>query len=345
MFIREELNNLIKSLQYHIQHESIPLNEEKQILREIKVLEGTRGKVIANAAEMAKIQDSLGEKEVIQDQLIGVDLDGVWKEQQVVKAKLKQLDEEKESQEKEINALQEELTSVAEERDKTFANIQEMRKQREEKIRMARIVIHFQNSSYYQNRTLLIKAKELAAKKDVEALKELSETEVEKFMSLWSTNKAFRDDYERRTLPSYDIRQLSRDGRIWNPDEKPLVSLDAPTPSQTELVVKTNERENRVKNKARTAVAAHDSEESTEAVAAVAEQENIEEKVETLVPLKNEDRKENTIRHRTRPKCPDSLQKVVLKLLGMGCFWWFLYFWQLGIAIFFKMLKKFTNER
>lgn len=35
-----------------------------------------------------------------------------------------------------------------------------------------------QNSSFYENRSLLIKAKEFAAKKDVEALKDLSETEV-----------------------------------------------------------------------------------------------------------------------------------------------------------------------
>ena len=59
----------IHSLQYHIQHESIPLAEEKQILREIKQLEGTREKVIANAAMRAKIQDSLGQKEAIQDQV------------------------------------------------------------------------------------------------------------------------------------------------------------------------------------------------------------------------------------------------------------------------------------
>ncbi|CAA2987381.1 proton pump-interactor 1 [Olea europaea subsp. europaea] len=227
----EELNNLIKSLEYRIQHESIPLNEEKQILREIKQLEGTRGKVIANAAERAKIQDSLGEKEAIQDQvkLIGVDLDGVRKEQLVVKAKLKQLDEEKEFLEKEINALQEELAAVAEKRDKTFVNIQEIRKQREES-----------NSTYYQNRTLLINARDLAAKKDVEALKELSEMEAGKFISLWSSNKFFRDDYVRRILPSLDVRQLRRDARIRNPDEKPLVSLDASAPSGGESVVKTN---------------------------------------------------------------------------------------------------------
>lgn len=45
------------------------LAEEKQILREIKQLEGTRDKVIANAAMRTKLQDSLGQKEVIQDQV------------------------------------------------------------------------------------------------------------------------------------------------------------------------------------------------------------------------------------------------------------------------------------
>jgi len=227
----EELNDLIKSLEYRIQHESIPLTEEKQILREIKQLEGTRNKVIANSAERARIQDALGEKEVIQDhvKLIGVDLDGVRKEKQVVNAKLKQLDEEKASIDKEINALQEELTAITEKRDKTFETIQEMRKQREHA-----------NSHYYQNRKLLIKAKELAAKKDVEALKELSHTEVENFISLCSTNKAFRDDYKRRVLPSLDMRQLSSDGSMRNPDEKPLVAVEAPTPSETERIVKPN---------------------------------------------------------------------------------------------------------
>lgn len=59
----------IKSLQYRIQHESITLNEEKQIIREIKQLEGTRDKVIANAAMRAEVQKSVGEKDAIQDQV------------------------------------------------------------------------------------------------------------------------------------------------------------------------------------------------------------------------------------------------------------------------------------
>lgn len=52
-----------------MQHESISLSEEKRILKEIKHLEGTREKVISNAALRSKIQDSLGQKEDIQDQV------------------------------------------------------------------------------------------------------------------------------------------------------------------------------------------------------------------------------------------------------------------------------------
>jgi len=421
----EELNDLIKGLQCRIQHESIPLSEEKQILREIKQLEGTRDKVLANAAERARIQDALGEKEVIQDQvkLIGVDLDGVRKEKQAVNAKLKQLDDEKASIDKDINDLQEELTAITEKRDKTFETIQEMRKQREQA-----------NAHYYQNRTLLNKAKELAAKKDVEALNELSHTEVEKFISLCSSNKAFRDDYKRRVLPSLDMRQLSSDGRMRNLDEKPLVAVEAPTPSETQMIVKSNvkqpakedsvpvaqhvtslqkdqkekntrnkkeankktdsildkiesedrdvsgihqlqkddppkvdemklkemkreeeiakakqamerkkklaekaaarsaikaqkeaekklkDREKRERKKAG-AVVSQDSEEPTEAVAEVAEPEKTEEKVETPVLPKSKGWKENTPRHRARPRGPDSLPKVILKHKKTTNYW------------------------
>ncbi|KAK6946714.1 hypothetical protein RJ641_000187 [Dillenia turbinata] len=225
----EELNELIQSLHYRIQHESIPLSEEKKLIKEIKQLEGTREKVIANAAMRVKIQESMGQKEAIQDQvkLIGVDLDGVRKDQQVVRGKIKQLEEELKGIDGQIEALQEELTAVTQKRDKAYETIQDLRKQRDEG-----------NAHFYQNRSLLNSARDLAVKKDIKALEELSRAEVEKFMGLWSSNKAFRDDYEKRILPSLDARQLSRDGRMRNPDEKPLVVVEAPTPVEVEMVAK-----------------------------------------------------------------------------------------------------------
>ncbi|KAK4369171.1 hypothetical protein RND71_012963 [Anisodus tanguticus] len=229
----EELNHLIKSLQYRIQHESIPLNEEKQILREIKQLEGTREEVKKVAAARAQIYEMMGEKESIQNQvkLMNVGLDGVRKGQQEVKAKLKQIDDQIDGITKQINILDEELKELVEKRDKTYEHILELRKQREEG-----------NSSFYQNSNVLHKVKQLADQKDVGALKELSVTEVDKFMSLWCGSKPFRDDYERRILQSLDIRQLSRDGRMRNPDEKPLVLPEPPTISRAEVPEKANSK-------------------------------------------------------------------------------------------------------
>ncbi|KAJ7948661.1 proton pump-interactor 1-like [Quillaja saponaria] len=230
----EELNNLIRSLQYCIQHESIPLAEEKQLLREIKQLEGTREKVIANAAMRAKVQDSMGPREDIQDQvkLIGGDLDGVRKEKQTLRSKINKLDEAVKALDKEISSIRDDLTDVTQKRDKTYESIQQLRKQRDEG-----------NTYFYQSRTLLNKARDLAAKKDVLALEELSLAEVDKFMSLWSSNKTFRDDYEKRILPSLDSRQLSRDGRIRNPDEKPLVVVGEPTPSEADILPKASTKQ------------------------------------------------------------------------------------------------------
>ncbi|XP_058095417.1 proton pump-interactor 1-like [Magnolia sinica] len=220
----EELNDLIASLHYRMQHESNTLVEEKQLLREIKQLEGTRDKVIASAAMKAKIQDSLGQRDAIQDQvkLIGGNLDGVRKEQQAVRTKIKHLEEELNAIDNEIASMQEELTALSQKRDKAYETLNELRKQREEG-----------NTYYYQNRSLLNNAKDLAAKKDIAALEELSHAEMKKYMSLWNSDKAFRDDYEKRILPSLDSRQLSRDGRMRNPDEKPIVS-ELPTPTETE---------------------------------------------------------------------------------------------------------------
>ncbi|KAL8209743.1 hypothetical protein R6Q57_006475 [Mikania cordata] len=227
----EELNDVIKSMQYRIQHESITLNEEKQIIREIKQLEGTRDKVIANAAMRAEVQKSVGEKDAIQDQVksIGVDLDGARKDQQAIKVKLKTLEVEKEAINSVIASLEEELRVVIEKRDKVYDKIRELRNKREEG-----------NTCFYQNRSLLNDVRRLAASKDVYALLELSTSEVDKFMSEWNSSNKFRDEYEKRILQSLDIRQLSKDGRMRNPEEKPLVSQEPPTPVpvETEVVPK-----------------------------------------------------------------------------------------------------------
>ncbi|KAK1389302.1 Proton pump-interactor 1 [Heracleum sosnowskyi] len=357
----EELNNVIKRLRYRTEHESIPLTEERKIIREINQLEGTREKVIANAVVKAKIYDSVGEKDYIQDQvkLIGSGLDGVRKEKKVIETKLNQLFEEKKTIDKVILDLEKGLESHLEDRNKVYEKIRGLRKQLDEG-----------NAPYFKNRTTLNKARELAAKKDVKGLQDLADTEMETFMSLWSSTKAFSDDYERRILLSLDMRQLSRDGRMRNSNEKPLVVKEPPPPAKSEIVAKPqpiklkedsntliNQKEKTVKQQKETSKAPDPAstvaatvlkdeneknrekkekkkaaasvsvatEEPTEATAdMVGETENADEVVQAKAAPKTKERKEKTVvkqRGGARAKGPDSLPKIILKRKKATNYW------------------------
>lgn len=65
-------------------------------------------------------------------QIIGGDLDGVRKEQQAVRAKIKQLDDALKAIDNDIKTLQDELTSVTEKRGRAHESIQQLRKNRDE---------------------------------------------------------------------------------------------------------------------------------------------------------------------------------------------------------------------
>lgn len=65
-------------------------------------------------------------------QLIGGDLDGVKKEREVIRSKIKQIDDALKAIDKDIQSLQEELTAVSQKRDKSYESMQQLKKQREE---------------------------------------------------------------------------------------------------------------------------------------------------------------------------------------------------------------------
>lgn len=65
-------------------------------------------------------------------ELIGGDLDGVKKERQVIRSKIKQLDDALKVIDRDLQSLQEELAAVTQKREKAFGSIQQLRKQRDE---------------------------------------------------------------------------------------------------------------------------------------------------------------------------------------------------------------------
>ncbi|XVF29623.1 hypothetical protein REPUB_Repub15cG0137900 [Reevesia pubescens] len=77
------------------------------------------------------------------------------------------------------------------------------------------------NCRYHEYLSLLNNARELGKKNDIEALRKLSEEQVNEFMSEWNQkyDRTFRISYKISIIKSLDKRQLSRDGRISNYDQ------------------------------------------------------------------------------------------------------------------------------
>lgn len=226
----EELDLTIKMLNDRMVHESIPLSEEKRLVKEIKDLEKTRSKVISNAANRAKLQGTVVEKEAIQDQvkIIGEGIDGIKKERQAVRSKIKVLEDELKLVDAEIASLQVDLDAATARKDKAYESLTELRTVRDAK-----------NASSMQNRSVLGRARDYSSRNMLTKLQELHKTEVDKFMTQWCESKAFREDYEKRILTSLNSRQLSRDGRMRNPDEKPIfIESQAPAPEPEPIPVK-----------------------------------------------------------------------------------------------------------
>lgn len=65
-------------------------------------------------------------------QLIGVDLDGVRKEQQAIRSRIKSLEDELKAIDEDIASLQEELAAVTQKKDKSYETLNELRKTRDE---------------------------------------------------------------------------------------------------------------------------------------------------------------------------------------------------------------------
>ncbi|KAG7600414.1 hypothetical protein ISN44_As06g045220 [Arabidopsis suecica] len=132
---------------------------------------------------------------------------GVGKDQEVVTGRIYSLSERLSEIKMDIELLDVQMACVLDQRDKAVERIKFLRIQRDKG-----------NAAFYRSRVVMKKAIELAASGKVRDLEELADFEVEKFMSRWNNDKAFRDDYKKRILPSLDEQRLKRYGQIRSPE-------------------------------------------------------------------------------------------------------------------------------
>ncbi|KAL0717241.1 hypothetical protein Bca4012_066563 [Brassica carinata] len=193
-FSKEELNHLIYIAHYVIEHGSIGLEEEHWVLKETE-----------KSNEIILSEDSLAQKEASVHRLkvMAEEMNEVKKELEAITWNINGLTEKLGQIQNKIMMLDAEMARVLELRDKSYERIKTLRMQRDKG-----------NAAFFQSLAVMRKAKELAASGNVRDLEVFSISEVDRFMSSWNSDKAYRDDYVKRISVSLYERELSQDGRI-----------------------------------------------------------------------------------------------------------------------------------
>ncbi|KAK6228996.1 hypothetical protein SCA6_017947 [Theobroma cacao] len=199
---------------------SMSRNKEQfvQILEGVMQIEERQQKAMADAASKGNIWNPLSSKKAIDEQvrLLNKIPEILRPECCEVMAEIKCLEDELKAVDKEMNDLS-----------KTFQGLIQRKQEAYEFLLSSINQCEEAKANYYEYLSLLSNARDLARKKDVAALEELSRRQVDKFMSRWNSSQAFRVSYEKAILPSLDNRELGRDGRVRNDDEGPILLKDS----------------------------------------------------------------------------------------------------------------------
>ncbi|GER39295.1 proton pump interactor 1, partial [Striga asiatica] len=224
----EDIDSQIYSMERMIQHETLQLKEEKQLIREIKQLKQLREQLSSNMGSQDEIKQALEQREEVEERLKihRKELD-VLKDK-VMKAETAALEAEKkyDDENRKVKELQAQFRVADEVRQAAYFQWQSLRKELSNKSQ------HF---SKYRNDAAI--ASKYAFSGDTEALYRLCTNNVEDFMELWNANDEFRQEYTKFNSRSTLRRFGTLDGRTLGPDENLPV-----LPSYTEERAYNNNR-------------------------------------------------------------------------------------------------------
>ncbi|XP_021287912.1 calponin homology domain-containing protein DDB_G0272472 isoform X2 [Herrania umbratica] len=210
----DDIDGRIRNMEHMIQHETLPLKEEKQLVREINQLKQVRDQLSSNRGRHDEVQQGSDQKEETEKRLKSLKKevdqlkDNLLKAEAVTKAAKKKYYDETEK----YNKLLSQFKAADDIRQEAYAQLQGLKKQSYEK-----------NKYFWQYRDDAKTANDLALKGDKEALQNLCLNQVERVMDFWNNNGEFRKEYMRCNVRSTLRRLRTMDGRALGPDEEPTV--------------------------------------------------------------------------------------------------------------------------
>ncbi|XP_057794758.1 uncharacterized protein LOC131011034 isoform X2 [Salvia miltiorrhiza] len=208
----EDIDNQIHNMEHMIQHETLPLKEEKQFIREIKQLKQLREQLSSNMGSQDEIKKALEQREDIEERLkvLRKELDilkvRVVKAETIATEAGKKYDDEN----RKVKELQAQFRAANDVRQEAYAQWQDLRKELSKK-----------SKYFFKYKDDAAVASNYAFSRDTEALYSLCMNQVENFMELWNTNPEFRSDYVKFNARSNVRRFGTLDCRSLGPDEEP----------------------------------------------------------------------------------------------------------------------------
>ncbi|KHM99032.1 hypothetical protein glysoja_024332 [Glycine soja] len=213
-----DIDDKIRSMEHMIQHETLPLNKEKQLIREIKQLKQNREELSSNMKKQDQSQQSVDNKDDnIEEHFKHLQL--LKKEMEVLRNNVLKSDTETKAAKKKyndecdkLNELLARFRAADDSRQEAYAKLLALKKQ-----------LHEKSKNFWEYRDAANKAQELAAGGKKEELQCFCVDQVERIMELWNKNDGFRRDYVRCNTRSTLRRLQTLDGRSLGPDEEPPV--------------------------------------------------------------------------------------------------------------------------
>eukprot|EP00271_Cylindrocystis_brebissonii_P003783 TRINITY_DN15035_c0_g1_i1.p1 TRINITY_DN15035_c0_g1~~TRINITY_DN15035_c0_g1_i1.p1 ORF type:complete len:836 (-),score=257.16 TRINITY_DN15035_c0_g1_i1:1284-3791(-) len=205
------LNQRLADIEYRMSHESIPLQEEKKLLRELQVLERSRKDVEALEANSTSVGALSPHREGLKNQLepLKAEVAALKQQGDAERSIANSFHAEVEAFDKEITALLGEREAAFKAQEAAYKKLQALRNQIKER-----------EDGYWQNRRDLTEFHRLAAAKDFAALEVFSTSQVENFHAKWA-DATFRSSYVKANEGSTIRRFQSLDTRRLGVDENP----------------------------------------------------------------------------------------------------------------------------
>ncbi|XP_065044123.1 uncharacterized protein LOC135676642 [Musa acuminata AAA Group] len=209
-----ELHDKIQTMEFELQHETMPLKEEKQYIHELKQLRHQRDQLTSSLGSQAEIDEAFNQREQIDKRfkILKKELDTLRTEllqtERNANTARKKYDEEQLL----LKRLQQQFRDADAVRQKAYGHWRELKNLLIEKNK------HF---SMYKNDQK--SAENYLSSRDFEGLLRHCSKQVEKVMELWNNDEEFRLQYVKSNMNSTLRRLNTSDGRSLGPDEDPPV--------------------------------------------------------------------------------------------------------------------------